>query len=113
MVPRMGRNPEATGPKVGKNFRIAPSLAKYVESYAKEQGTTFSALVEECVRRQIGDIISEMHTDDAAMRPAWVEFPGGAIFLEKCIRLPGKGIFIPEPNLAKLPTKKKNSEPSN
>ena len=102
----MGRNPEPLGPKVGKNFRISPSLAKYVESYAKDQGTTFSALVEECVRRQIGDIISEIHTDDAALRSAGGEFPGGAIYLDKCIRLPGKGIFIPEPHLAKLPTKK-------
>jgi len=102
--PRMRRPSEPAGPKVGKNFRISPSLCKYVESYAKEHGTTFSALVEECVRKQIGDIIAEMDIDTPTIRPAWIKFKGGGIYLDKCIRIPGKGVFIPEAHMASLPT---------
>lgn len=100
----MRRAQEPSGPKVGKNFRISPSLCKYVVSYAKENNTTFSALVEECVRKQIGDIIAEMDIDTPTIRPAWIKFKGGGIYLDKCIRIPGKGVFIPEAHMASLPT---------
>jgi|TARA_R100001530_G_scaffold11670_2_gene11163 hypothetical protein len=100
----MRRRSEPAGPKVGKNFRISPSLCEYVESYAKQHGTTFSALVEECVRKQIGDIIAEMDIDTPTIRPAWIKFKGGGIYLDKCIRIPGKGVFIPEAHMASLPT---------
>ena len=104
IAPMRRRPSEPAGPKVGKNFRISPSLCKYVESYAKEHGTTFSALVEECVRKQIGDIIAEMDIDTPTIRPAWIKFKGGGIYLDKCIRIPGKGVFIPEAHMASLPT---------
>ena len=80
-------------------FRLSDPVSDMLRQIAKQNGVTMSAYIEESIKRQIGSMVDDLDTSNAA--PLTIKFQGGSMTFDKAVKIPNKGILILDPKLAK------------
>jgi predicted DNA-binding protein len=80
-------------------FRLSEPVSDMLRQVAKQNGVTMSAYIEESIKRQIGSMVDDLDTTNAA--PLTIKFQGGSMTFDKAVKIANKGILILDPKLAK------------